>query len=70
MKLRALTDNRKVRIGVVSPHLDPDLADVLGMRIFHDRADAAHWARGQLSSARARCLIVEDAGNLTLELRA
>jgi nickel-dependent lactate racemase len=70
VKLRALTDNRKVRVGVVSPHLDRDLADILGMRIFHDRADAAHWARGQLASAKARCLVVEDAGNLTLELRA
>jgi len=70
VKLRALTDNRKVRIGLVSPHIDPQLGRVLGMRIFRDRAEAAHWARGQLPSTRAHCLVVEDAGNLTLELRA
>jgi len=70
VKLRALTDNRKVRIGLVTPHIAPDLGNVLGMTIFRDRADAAHWARGQLASAKARCLVVEDAGNLTLELRA
>jgi len=70
IKLRALTDNRKVRIGLVSPHIDPALGAVLGMTVFRDRADAAHWARGQLPSAKARCLIVEDAGNLTLELRS
>lgn len=70
VKLRALTDNRKVRIGLVTPHIAPDLGNVLGMTIFRDRADAAHWARGQLPSAKARCLVVEDAGNLTLELRA
>ena len=70
VKLRALTDNRKVRIGLVSSHIEPALGPVVGMTVFRDRADAAHWARGQLASAKARCLVVEDAGNLTLELRA
>jgi len=70
VKLRALTDRRKVRLGVVSSHLPPDLGSVVGMKVFRDRADAAHWARGLLPSAKSRCLVVEDAGNLTLELRS
>jgi nickel-dependent lactate racemase len=68
VRLRALTDKRKVRIGLVSPHLAHELVSVVGMTVFRDRSDAAHWARGRLSSAKARCLVVEDAGNLTLEL--
>jgi hypothetical protein len=71
VKLRALRDNRHVRLAVVSPHLDAALAPVLGMEIFKTRADAATWARGLLGSTSAnskpRALVVEDAGNLTLE---
>jgi nickel-dependent lactate racemase len=72
VKLRALRDNRHVRLAVVSPHLDAALAPVLGMEIFKTRTDAAAWARALLGSAAAaakpRALVVEDAGNLTLEI--
>ena len=70
VKLRALRDNRGVRLAVVSPHLDAGLAKVLGMEIFPTRAAAAAWARSSLGAAAAtkpRALVVEDAGNLTLE---
>ena len=70
VKIRALRDNRNVRLAVVSQNLDRGLARVLGMEIFPSRADAAAWARGLLaaeSAAKPRALVVEDAGNLTLE---
>jgi nickel-dependent lactate racemase len=70
VKLRALRDNRNVRLAVVSKHLDAGLARVLGMQIFPRRADAAAWARDLLAapaSSKPRALVVADAGNLTLE---
>jgi hypothetical protein len=52
----------------VSPHLDASLAAVLGVQIFTARAAAAAWARSQVpASPVPRCLVVGDAGNLTLE---
>ena len=70
VKLRALRDNRNVRLGVVSRYLDPNLSGVLGMQIFASRADAASWANDLLrkgGASKPRALIVADAGNLTLE---
>ncbi|HYC00271.1 MAG TPA: lactate racemase domain-containing protein [Candidatus Limnocylindrales bacterium] len=67
VRLRALTDERRVHIGVVSRGVPADLGDVLGMRIFADRAAAAAWARELLGGDRATGLIVADAGNVAID---
>jgi len=55
----------------LAPNIDAAMARVLGMEIFRDRAAAARWARAELDgTAVPRGLVVEDAGNLALELRA
>ena len=67
VKLRALTDSRSVRVGLVSPAIDVSMEKVLGMRVFTDRASAARWAREEAGSA-ARAAFVDDAGNLALQV--
>lgn len=70
VRLRALTDLRGVRVGLVSHGVDASLAEVLGMRIFASREEAVGWL-GSLGADRApRALLAEDAGNLALELAA
>jgi nickel-dependent lactate racemase len=69
VRLRALTDTRGVALALVAPGLDPALGSVLGMHVAHDRASAARFAAARLEGHAARGLVVEDAGNLTLELR-
>ena len=68
VRLRALTDLRGVRLALVSKGVDPALEAALGMRIFAGREEAAAWARGLLP-ASSRGLLVEDAGNVTLEIK-
>jgi nickel-dependent lactate racemase len=68
VRLRALTDGRGVRVGLVAPGVDPSLESVLGMRVFADRNAAATWAAGLLPRQGARGLLVDDAGNKTLEV--
>jgi nickel-dependent lactate racemase len=77
VRLRALTDRRRVRCGLVSPNVDPGLGPVLGMNVLSSREQAAAWVREQLhepSASRAGAeaevhgLEVCDAGNLTLEV--
>ena len=58
---------RGVRLALVSAGVDPALEAALGMRIFVGREEAAAWARGLLP-ASSRGLLVEDAGNVTLEI--
>ena len=70
VKLRALTDQRGVAVAIVSAGLDPGLADTLGMPIFRTRESAAVWATGQIDLAESsEGLVVEDAGNVTLEVQ-
>jgi nickel-dependent lactate racemase len=69
VRLRALTDNRRVRVALVTRSIDASMARVLGMSIFHDRNSAAAWVREQLAGVAAvHGLVVEDAGNLALEV--
>ena len=71
MRLRALTDERGVHVGLVTPNIDPSMSKVLGMTIVRDRASAAAWAREVLADTPSpRGLIVGDAGNLALEVAA
>lgn len=71
VRLRALTDTRGVHVGLVTRNIDPSMSAVLGMTIFQDRATAAAWAHDVLASTPSpRGLIVEDAGNLALEVAA
>jgi nickel-dependent lactate racemase len=70
VKLRNLTANRGVRIGVISPALAADAAElepILQMKIFSTREEGATWANETLGSDY-RSLLVHDAGNLTLVL--
>ncbi|MFT5041140.1 MAG: hypothetical protein ACI8TX_002112 [Hyphomicrobiaceae bacterium] len=62
VRLRALTDERQVRLLVVSPGLDTALAATLGAEIFPDRETAAIAVAALQQGGRA--LLVEDAGNL------
>jgi nickel-dependent lactate racemase len=71
VRLRALTDTRGVHVALVTPNIDPSMSAVLGMTIIRDRASAAAWARELLADTPAPTgLIVEDAGNLALEVAA
>ncbi|HYC54152.1 MAG TPA: lactate racemase domain-containing protein [Candidatus Binatia bacterium] len=67
VRLRALTDERRVQVGVITAGVPEDLSDVLGMKIFRDRAAAAQWARGVLGDEKMKGLIVADAGNIAIE---
>jgi len=76
VRLRALTDERGVHVGLVGSSVPIDLAGVLGVRMFADRADAARWAREVLASETSpagaeagRAVVVHDAGNIALEVR-
>jgi nickel-dependent lactate racemase len=66
IRLRALSDRRGVKLGVVSSHLDPREARVAGLEPFTEPEQAARWALGQLGGKGRRAALVEDAGNMTL----
>jgi hypothetical protein len=68
VRLRALTDARGVQVVLVARGIDPALGATLGMSVLPDAAEAARWAAARLATRPARGVIVEDAGNLTLEL--
>jgi len=68
VRLRALTDERGVRLAIVSRNLGPDMEAVLGARIFAEASDAARWIAQSTASGPARGLWVRDAGNITLEV--
>ena len=72
VRLRHLTDTRRVSLAVVSASLDPQLGKPLSAAIFADRITAAAWICRRLGKTKAasRGLLVNDAGNLTLDLAA
>jgi nickel-dependent lactate racemase len=70
VKLRALTDTRGVRVGVVTTQIDRTMAEVLGVRVFETREAAAQWARSSLPASGVNALVAADAGNLAVEVRA
>ncbi len=67
VRLRALTDRRRVNVGIVTTGIDRAMEGVLGARVFATRAQAAAWAL-QLLGDRPRCLLVEDAGNVSVSV--
>ena len=67
LRLRSLGDQRGVRIGIVSSGLEAELGKHIGMPVFGTRKEAADWVRSLLG-AGTRGLLVEDAGNLCVEL--
>ena len=69
VRLRCLTDEREVRVGLVSRGVPAEMADVLGVSIFADRESAVAWARSALGPDGTRAVIVHDAGNVALEVR-
>jgi hypothetical protein len=69
VRLRCLTDEREVRVGLVSRGVPAEMADVLGVSIFADRESAVAWARSTLGPDGTRAVIVHDAGNVALEVR-
>jgi nickel-dependent lactate racemase len=68
VRLRALSDTRGVRIGLVSRGIEPGLGAVLGVSVWESRERAAAWAQGLLAGS-VHGLAVEDAGNMTLRAR-
>lgn len=68
VRLRALTDARGVNVALVSKGVPASLGDVLGVRIFPDREAAAAWAAELLGGAPTRGLLVEDAGNVAIDV--
>lgn len=68
VRLRALTDERDVHVGLISRGVPADLAEVLGVQIFADRESAAAWARATLGDDAQSAVVVHDAGNIALEL--
>jgi nickel-dependent lactate racemase len=67
VRLRHLTDEREVQIGVVTGGVPAAMGEVLGVRIFASREAAASWARETLGGS-GRAILVHDAGNIALEL--
>ncbi len=68
VRLRALTDRRRIRLAILSPNLDASLEQVLGARIFADIDTASRWIRQEAGDPGAtRAVWVKDAGNITLE---
>jgi len=68
VRLRALTDGRRVNVALVSKGVPAALGDVLGVRIFADREAAAAWAAQLLGSGPTCGLLVEDAGNVAIDV--
>jgi nickel-dependent lactate racemase len=68
VRLRALTDRRRVRLGIFSTHLSESDARTAGLALHTDRAAAARWASRCLSADVRTAVIVEDAGNTTLTI--
>lgn len=66
VRLRYLTDDREVRVGLISRGVAPEMAAVLGFRIFTDRAAAAAWALEVLGDQASHAVVVHDAGNVAL----
>lgn len=69
VRLRALTDERGVRIGLVSRGVPAELSEVLGVEMFADRESAVRWALGELGDDARTAVVVHDAGNIALEVR-
>ena len=69
VRLRALTQKRGVRLGIISRHLGKQEARVAGLEPFADAAAAVRWARETLGSEGTKAVLVEDAGNTTLTLQ-
>ena len=69
VRLRCLTDERDVHVGLISGGVSPELGEVLGMRIFADRESAAAWALEQLGGDATHAVVVHDAGNIALAVR-
>jgi hypothetical protein len=69
VRLRGLTDERGVRVGLVSRGVPAELAGVLGVSLFTDRASAARWALDLLGGDASSAVVVHDAGNIALEVR-
>jgi nickel-dependent lactate racemase len=68
VRLRALTERRGVRLGIVQSHLGAEEARIVGLEPFSRREDATRWALSQLGEDAKTAALVEDAGNVTLSL--
>ncbi len=68
VRLRGLTDRRRVRLGIFSAHLSEKDARTAGLALHTDRAAAARWALGCLGAETRTAIVVEDAGNMTLRI--
>ncbi len=67
VRLRALTELRGVKLGAVAAGLSKEDAATAGVELFSNRESAAKWA-GDILGPSATGTIVDDAGNLVLEI--
>jgi nickel-dependent lactate racemase len=68
VRLRALTERRGVRLGIVSSRLSDVEAGTVGLEPFDGAPEAARWAIDRVGQSGGSALIVEDAGNMTITL--
>jgi nickel-dependent lactate racemase len=68
LRLRALTERRGVRLGIVSSRLNDYEAGIMSLEPFDEAYKAAHWAMARIGKGKGRAMMVEDAGNMTLTL--
>jgi nickel-dependent lactate racemase len=68
VRLRALTENRDVSLGIVSQNLGEREAHVAGLESFADANTAIGWARAAIGRDAINAVIVEDAGNMTVTI--
>lgn len=68
VRLRALTENRGVSLGIISQNLGEREARTAGLEPFADANTAIGWARATMGRDVLKAVIVEDAGNMTVTI--
>ncbi len=66
VRLRALSQERGVRLGIVSSGLSERQARIAGLEPFGSREEASAWAKECLGRNARTGVLVEDAGNVAL----
>jgi nickel-dependent lactate racemase len=68
VRLRALTENRGVSLGIIPKNLGEREARIAGLESFTDANTAISWARAAIGRDAISAVIVEDAGNMTVTI--
>jgi nickel-dependent lactate racemase len=68
VRLRALTENRGVSLGIIPKNLGERESRIAGLESFTDANTAISWARAAIGRDAINAVIVEDAGNMTVTI--